>query len=373
MSALLTSESGNTDKVVKYINECRDMGIKVLPPDVNQSDLNFTPAGDAIRFGLGGVKNVGNNAVDAIVAARVEGGAFTSIYDFCDRINLGAVNRRVVESLIKAGALDSTGANRAQLSEAIDRAIDSGLRSSRDRAMGQHGLFGMVEEEMKTEYPLAKLPDWTMEQKLAGEKELLGIYVSGHPLDRFKEKISDLATHFTDKLEGLEKGVSVIMCGLLTGVVRKTNREGKYWAAMKLDDGRGTADAMVFATRYEELLGAIQEEAAVFIRASILPEEGAPPKLSIQEMIKLEDARVDLPSVISIRIWLKDETSIEKANALSELFTRKRGSTEVRLRLEKVRDFQVVMDVAEKVRPDREFRAELEKICGPESMEILAG
>jgi DNA polymerase-3 subunit alpha len=142
---------------------------------------------------------------------------------------------------------------------------------------------------------------------------------------------------------------------------------------MKLDDGRGTADAMVFATRYEELLGAIQEEAAVFIRASILPEEGAPPKLSIQEMIKLEDARVDLPSVISIRIWLKDETSIEKANALSELFTRKRGSTEVRLRLEKVRDFQVVMDVAEKVRPDREFRAELEKICGPESMEILAG
>jgi DNA polymerase III subunit alpha len=373
MSALLTSESGNTDKVVKYINECRDMGIKVLPPDVNQSDLNFTPAGDAIRFGLGGVKNVGNNAVDAIVAARVEGGPFTSIYDFCDRINLGAVNRRVVESLIKAGALDSTGANRAQLSEAIDRAIDSGLRSSRDRAIGQPGLFGAVEQEMKTEYPLAKLPDWTMEQKLAGEKELLGIYVSGHPLDRFKEKISDLATHFTDKLEGLEKGVSVIMCGLLTGIVRKTNREGKYWAAMKLDDGRGTADAMVFATRYEELLGAIQEEAAVFIRASILPEEGAPPKLSIQEMIKLEDARVDLPSVISIRIWLKDETSIEKANALSELFTRKRGSTEVRLRLEKVRDFQVVMDVAEKVRPDREFRAELEKICGPESMEILAG
>jgi DNA polymerase-3 subunit alpha len=373
MSALLTSESGNSDKVVKYINECRDMGIKVLPPDVNQSDLNFTPAGEAIRFGMGGVKNVGNNAVDAIVAARVEGGAFTSIYDFCDRINLGAVNRRVIESLIKAGALDSTGANRAQLSEALDRAIDSGLRSSRDRAMGQHGLFGLVEEQMKTEYPLAKLPDWTMEQKLAGEKELLGIYVSGHPLDRFKEKISDLATHFTDKLEGLEKGVSVVMCGLLTGVVRKTNREGKYWAAMKLDDGRGTADAMVFATRYEELLGSIQEEAAVFIRASILPEEGAPPKLSIQEMIKLEDARVDLPSVISIRIWLKDETAIEKADALNELFTRKRGSTEVRLRLEKARDFQIVMDVANKVRPDREFRAELEKICGPESMEILAG
>ncbi len=371
MSALLTSESGNTDKIVKYINECREMGIAVLPPDVNQSDLNFTPAGPSIRFGLGAVKNVGQGAVEAIVAAREAGGVFPSIYDFCDRINLGAVNRRVIESLVKAGALDSTGANRAQLTEALDRAIDSGMRSSRDREMGQHGLFGMVEEE-KSEYPMAKLPDWTMEQKLAGEKEVLGIYVSGHPLDRFKEKVSDLATHFSDKLEDLEKGTPVALCAMLTSITRKTNRDGKYWAALKLDDGRGTVDAMVFANRYEELLGVLKDDAAVFVRASVLPEEGGPPKLSIQEMVKLEEARVDLPSLISIRIWLKDEASTEKANALSDLFGRKRGATEVRFRLEKPRDFSVVMDVASRVRPDKEFRAELEKICGPESMEILA-
>src|SRR5947209_14710204 len=143
MSALLTSESGNTDKIVKYINECREIGIRVLPPDVNKSDLNFTPSDDAIRFGLGAVKNVGQGAVEAIVAAREEGGPFTSIYDFCDRVNLGNVNRRVLESLIKAGALDGTGANRAQLTEALDRALESGARASRDRAMGQHGLFGL--------------------------------------------------------------------------------------------------------------------------------------------------------------------------------------------------------------------------------------
>ncbi len=246
------------DKMVKYINECREMGISVHPPDVNQSDLNFTPAGDAIRFGLGAVKNVGQGAVEAIVAARTEGGPFNSIYNFCERINLGAVNRRVIESLIKAGALDSVGGNRAQLTEALDRALESGLRASRDRTMGQHGLFGMLGEEEKHEYPLAQLQDWTMEQKLTGEKEVLGIYVSGHPLGRFKDKISDLATHFTDKLEGLEKGVEVKLCGILTNIVRKTNREGKYWAALKLDDGRGTADAMVFANRYEELLAGIK-------------------------------------------------------------------------------------------------------------------
>ena len=372
MSALLTSEAGNMDKVVKYINECREMGIRVLPPDVNQSDLNFTPAGDSIRFGLGAVKNVGQGAVEAIVAAREDGGSFTSIYDFCERINLGNVNRRVIESLIKAGALDSTGANRAQLTEALDRALETGIRVSRDRALGQHGLFGALPGEQKIEHPLVKLPDWTMEQKLAGEKEVLGIYVSGHPLDRFKDKLNDLTTHFTDKLEDLEKNTSVALCGILTNIVRKTNREGKYWAALKIDDQRGTVDAMVFANRYEELLPVLKEDAAVFIRAAVLPEEGGPPKLSIQEMVKLEDARVDLPSLISIRIWLKDETQTEKADALNELFGRKRGTTEVRLRLEKPRDFSVVMDVTTKVRPDREFRAELEKICGPESLEILA-
>ncbi len=372
MSALLTSESGNMDKIVKYINECREMGIRVLPPDVNRSDLNFTPSDDAIRFGLGAVKNVGQGAVEAIVAAREEGGPFSSIYDFCDRVNLGNVNRRVLESLIKAGALDETGANRAQLTEALDRALESGARASRDRVMGQHGLFGFTEEQEKSEFPLANLPDWTMEQKLAGEKELLGIYVSGHPLDRFRDKITDLATHFSDRLEDLEKNTPVALCGMLTNIVRKTNRDGKYWAALKIDDGRGTVDAMVFANRYEELLPALREDAAVLIRAVVLPEEGGPPKLSIQEMVKLEDARIDLPSLISIRFWLKDENSTEKANALSDLFGRKRGSTEVRLRIEKPRDFSVVMDVASKVRPDHEFRAELEKICGPEAMEILA-
>ncbi|HZQ52739.1 MAG TPA: DNA polymerase III subunit alpha [Bryobacteraceae bacterium] len=372
MSALLTSEAGNMDKIVKYINECREMGIPVLPPDVNQSDLHFTPAGDSIRFGLGAVKNVGQGAVEAIVTARNEGGAFSSIYNFCERVNLASVNRRVIESLIKAGALDSTGANRAQLTEALDRALESGLRTSRDRAMGQHGLFGDLDDSHKTEHPLANLPDWSMEQKLAGEKEVLGIYVSGHPLDRYQEKVVDLATHFTDKLEDLEKNTPVALCGILTNIVRKTNREGKYWAALKIDDRRGTVDAMVFANRYDELLPALKEDAAVFIRAAVLPEEGGPPKLSIQELVNLEEARVNLPSLISIRIWLKDEASTEKANLLSELFNRKRGATEVRLRLEKPRDFSVVMDVTSKVRPDREFCAELEKICGPESMEVLA-
>ncbi|MGH9584321.1 MAG: OB-fold nucleic acid binding domain-containing protein, partial [Bryobacteraceae bacterium] len=213
------------------------------------------------------------------------------------------------------------------------------------------------------------MKDWNGEQKLAGEREVLGIYVYGHPLDRFRQKIADLATHTTDRIEGLEKGMEVKICGILTNITRKTNREGKYWSALKLDDGRGTADCMVFANRYEDLAAELKEDAAVFIRASALPEESGPPKLSIQEIVRLEDARVDLPALISIRIWLKDEKSGEKASALSDLFVRKSGTTEVRLRLEKPRDFSLVMDLASKVRADREFRAEIEEICGPECLE----
>jgi DNA polymerase III subunit alpha len=371
MSALLTSESGNMDKMVKYINECREMNIPVLPPDVNQSDLHFTPAGKAIRFGMGAVKNVGQGAVETIVRCRLEGGPFKSLYEFCERVNLTAVNRRVLESLIKAGAFDSTGANRAQLTEALDRAIESGIRATRDREMGQDTLFGFIEEH-KEEQPLANLQDWTMEQKLAGEKEVLGIYVSGHPLDRYKDRIADLSTHFTDKLDDLERNTPVALCGLITGLVRKTNREGKYWAAFKVDDGRGTVDAMVFANRYEELLPALKDDAPVLVRANLLPEEGGPPKLSVQELVALDDVRVNLPSVISIRFWLREDSLVEKVEALNDLFGRKSGNTEVRLRLEKPRDFSVIMDVDRRVRPDREFRSELERICGPECMEILA-
>ena len=142
MSARLTSETGNTVKVVKYIAECRDMSMKVQPPDVNESDFIFTPVGNEIRFGLGAIKNVGANAVESIAQARTAGGCFTSLYDFCERVDLTAVNRRMIESFIKTGAMDSLEGTRAQLTAVIDSAMETGTRASKDRASGQSGLFG---------------------------------------------------------------------------------------------------------------------------------------------------------------------------------------------------------------------------------------
>jgi DNA polymerase-3 subunit alpha len=370
MAALLTSETGNTAKVVKYSNECRDMGIQVLPPDVNKSDWSFTPDGNAIRFGLGAIKSIGQSAVESISAARAEGGAFKSLYDFCERVDLGAVNKRMIESLVKAGALDSLAPVRAQLFAAVEGAMELGQKAWRDRESGQAGLFAAMFAEEPAEKPLPNVPEWPSAERLTGEKEVLGFYVTGHPLEQFRDKITDLASHPTDGLEGLERGVEVSLCGILTGIQKRRNKEGKPWSSMQIEDLSGSIDGVLFTTNYERLAEFLAEDKAVLVKGLVLPEEGAPPKISIQDLIPLELAGVQYPSLISIRAPLG--RSPELPAALGELFRRKPGDTSVRLRLEKPRDFSMLLDVPEKVRPDREFLAEIARLCGNEAYEILA-
>jgi DNA polymerase-3 subunit alpha len=373
MAALLTSETGNTAKVVKYINECREMNIAILPPDVNHSDWSFTPDGDAIRFGLGAVKNLGQGAVEAIGKSREADGKFKSIYEFCERVDLSAVNRRMIESLIRGGAMDELEGTRSQKFAAVEGAMEAGARAQRDRESGQVGLFGepMPGDEHPAK-PLPNVPDWTEKDKLAGEKELLGFWVTGHPLDRYADKVSELATHDSSTLEGLAKNAEVTLCGVLTGVTRKRNKEGKPWAAMTLEDRSGGVEALCFATAYERLGPQIVEDQCVMVRALVLPEENTAPKISVQDIVGLDNARIDLPDVISIRIWVRNGLT-DRATALEQLFKRKPGSTSVRFRLEAPRDFAVLLDVPAKVRPDKEFRKAIEEICGPECLERVAG
>jgi DNA polymerase-3 subunit alpha len=374
MAALLTSETGNVAKVVKYINECRDMSIRVLPPDVNASAWSFTPVrdekGDAIRFGLGAIKNVGQNAVEAIIKARGEIGRFRSIYHFCEHADMTAINRRVMESLVRAGALDSLQGTRAQLLLALDGAIETGVRALNDRVSGQGGLFGIAAEE-HTEPALPRANDWTLREKLQGEKEMLGFYVTGHPLDSYEEKICELATHDSSNLEGLEKGAEVAVCGVISGIQRRRNREGKPWASFQIEDRTGSIDGMLFTTQYERLAASLEEDRAVLIRGTALPEEGNPTKVSVQEIVPLDVARVPLPSLISIKVFV-GRNGIDRASELHRLFERKPGETQVRLRIESARDFSVILDVPAKVRPDKEFKTELVRICGGDSLEVLA-
>ncbi|MEO8098878.1 MAG: DNA polymerase III subunit alpha [Acidobacteriota bacterium] len=379
MSAVLTSETGNTAKVVKYISECREMNIRVLPPDVNSSAFTFTPVhsdkpGESgIRFGLGAIKNVGENAVESIAKARESGGPITSLYDFCERVDLSAVNRRMIESFVKAGAFDSTIGSRAQLFAILDAAMENGQRVWLERERGQGNMFADLDANEPTSHPLPNVPEWTPRETLTGEKEIVGFYITGHPLDEYDEKVRDLATHLTSGLEGLAKGTEVALCGILTGVARRRTKDGKQWASLQIEDRAGGIEAMVFSTQYDRLLPALVEDKAVLVRGLVLPEEGVQPKISVQDVVPLENARVSMPSLISIRIPMNGAAAAnDRAAELHSLFARKPGSTEVRLRLEKPRDFSVILDVAAKVRPDKEFRSELARICGPEALEIMA-
>src|SRR5258705_1207702 len=201
MAPLLTSVTGSTDDVVKYINECREMGIAVEAPDINVSDANFTPHGNAIRFGLAAVKNVGHNAIESIVAGRKELGRYSSIYEFCEEVDLRMLNKRVLESLLKSGAMDGLG-RRAQLLAGLGRPIEGAQKTQRDAESGQHGLFGVFQQEevSASHNKLPDTPDWDEHTRLANEKEILGFFITGHPLEKYRDKLQDLHALSTEEL-----------------------------------------------------------------------------------------------------------------------------------------------------------------------------
>jgi DNA polymerase III subunit alpha len=393
MSALLTSETGNTTKVVRYINECRSQKIAVLPPGVNSSGLNFTPDGEAVRFGLGAIRNVGETPVNAILAARDEGGPFQSIYEFCRRVDMGLVNRRVLESLIRAGALDQLKGSRTQLLAVLDKAIEEGTKSRRDRESGQVGLFGelMAESQDDEDNYLPNLPPPNMMEALAFEKDLLGFYVSGHPLDAHRVKVMELATHTSDHLEGVEGKAEVAMCGLLSSLnVRRQKETNKEWASLSFEDLAGTMDAMIFPKALEGIVREAQNEESdpmqrgkitareaipldqpVYVRGRILQDEGSLPKLSIQSIQLLSNTAITLPSLMQIIVKLNRFGGKSAAEEIHRLFQSKPGDARVRLRVEKAKDFSVTLDLVDKVCPDKEFRTAVETLCGPDSLEVM--
>ena len=253
MAALLTSETGNTAKVVKYINECREMGITVLPPDVNASalELHAGRRGDPLRSGRDQERGRRRRWRRSARRAR-KAGRSDSLYDFCEQVDLGAVNRRMIESLIKAGAMDSLGGD--AVAAIRRRGSRHGSRTARlaGPLSGQAACSATSRRRAPPEKPLPKVPDWTAEEKLAGEKEMLGFYVTGHPLDRIAkgEGAGDARQR---KLEGLDEGDEVALCGVLTGHPAKAQQGGQ---AVGVDADRGLAGAvegMVFATTYERL------------------------------------------------------------------------------------------------------------------------
>jgi len=376
MAALLTSVTGNTDDVVKYINECREMGIAVEPPDINVSDANFTPHGPAIRFGLAAVKNVGGNAIESIVAARKTLGKFTSIFEFCEKVDLRLLNKRVLESLIKSGAMDSLG-RRAQLMAVLDKAIERAQKTQRDAESGQHGLFGVFQqEEMSTENDrLPDSPDWDEHTRLANEKEILGFFITGHPLEKYRDKLDELRALSTGEIAGMTRSTgkdeNITTAGIISSVRVLKSKKGDFYAQGTLEDMAGSVEMIVFPEAYRRLQDKVKLEVPVLIRGGLRIEEGANPKLTVNDIIPLDDAKVPLARSLRIRIPLGTASEFT-VDALHLLCAQRRGEARVLFDVERPGDFMVVMEAeGYNVQPDRNFIARVEELCGRGAVRII--
>src|SRR5579883_368677 len=329
MAALLTSITGDTDSVVKYINECREMGIAVEPPDINVSDANFTPHRSAIRFGLAAVKNVGHNAIESIVAGRKTVGRYKSIYEVCENVDLRLLNKRVLESLIKSGAMDSLG-RRAQLMAVIDRAIERAQKAQRDAESGQHGLFGVFQpDEAPTMHEqLPNVPDWDEQQRLAFEKEILGFFITGHPLEKYADKLIGLSALSLADISQMKastgKDETITTAGMITNVRVLKSKKGDFYAQGTLEDMSGSVDMIVFPEAYRRLQDKVKLEVPVLVKAGVRVEEGSNPKITVADITALEDAKAPLPKSLRIRIPAEG-CSESTVDALHSLFTERKA------------------------------------------------
>jgi DNA polymerase-3 subunit alpha len=374
MAALLTSQASSTDGVVKYINECREMGIPVEPPDINFSDANFTPHGEAIRFGLSAVKNVGRNAIDSILQARKELKRFSSLFEFCEKVDLRLLNKRVVESLVKSGAMDSLG-GRAQLMAALDRAIERAQKTQRDAECGQHGLFGVFQTDTPQEPDrLPDVPDWDEYQRLAAEKEILGFFITGHPMEKYRDKLMDFSALDTSAICAMKQGTGkdeITTAGIIAGVRVVKSRKGDLYAQAVLEDMAGSVEAIIFPEAYKRLADKLKMEVPVLVRGAIRVEEGSNPKLAISTITSLEEAKPKLPRSLRIRLPL-DTAQPETVDALHNLFRERKGEAKVLFNLERSGDFMVVMEAdGYNVQADRVFISRAEELCGRGSVQVV--
>jgi DNA polymerase-3 subunit alpha len=314
MAALLSSQIGDTDNVVKYINDARQLhvpgakepGLEILPPDVNESGYKFTVIGETkIRFGLGGIRNVGRTAIDSIITARKKDGPFKSLFDLCERIDLRVCNKRVLDALVHAGATDSLGGHRAQISAALDLAIREASLMQEDTITGQVSLFGAPADDTHKEHAPHALPNvqlWSESERLAKEKEILGFYISGHPLEKFRTEAEIFATHSVSDL-GSWRAEPMALTVVVTNIKRQLSKKsGSEFARLTIEDFSGSAEVLIFPEKWALLNGQISTDVPMLLKGaySRRDEGGDNPAFIVESAKKLAEMRTDGQVTVAI-------------------------------------------------------------------------
>ncbi len=367
LSASLSSEMGNTDRVVLLILESRRIGIEVLPPEVNHSLSGFTVEEGKIRYGLAAVKNVGEGGVEALVAARNSKGLFKSIFDFARKVEARALNRRMVESLVLAGVFDQLDSNRARLFKNVERALEWGAAGQATEAAGQASLFGGRAVVGVSEPAPEPEEEWPVAVRLAKEKEVLGFYFSGNPLENYRQELDLFSTTQIGKLDGFRDGEEVVLSGMIGDIKTKLDKKGKRMAFVGIEDITGRTELVVFSDVYEASRPALHPEKLVVVRGRVSTKEGEKPKLVASEIYSVEEAYLHTPMALTLTVQVTERPLLEQALQLFEfgnwpavLKLRVVGSDDTLLTHSRLGGLKLTRELLEKLR----------QFIGTERMEI---
>jgi DNA polymerase-3 subunit alpha len=368
MAALLTSVKDDKDKMAVYLNECRRMKIQVLPPDVNESANNFTPVGNDIRFGLGAIRNVGTNVVEGVVAARTEKGRFEDFNDFMDKVPVHVCNKRVIESLIKAGAFDDMKHKRRALVTISETAVDQYVDIKRNEAIGQDSLFGGLDDEsgFAVDIAIPEIDEWDKRTLLGHEREMLGLYVSDHPLQGLEHLLSASSDCTIGELlvdEERPDNASVTVTGLITAVQRKTTKRGDFWAMVTLEDLEGAIEVLLFPSAYQLAATLLVPDAIVTVRGNLSRQKDTPEIRGQEVTVPDLTENGSGPVEVSMPMTRCTPPVVEQ---FKEILRTHPGVTEVRLKL-RARDSTKVLRIDDRMRvtPSPALFADLKQLLGP--------
>ncbi len=394
MAASLSADMDNTAKVVIFINECKDMGIKMLPPDINESDREFKVTGNSIRFGLEAVKGVGSSAIDAIIETGRDK-EFSSFSDFCLRADSRRVNKKVIESLIKAGAMDSMG-KRAQLMAALPDVMEAAVRYQKQVSIGQESMFGDINETPQERLPIVE--EWKESELLAMEKEALGFYITGHPLNKYKDELDKLGVVPTTELQDLQDRQDVYMGGIVRGVKKiQTKKTGDMMAYLTIEDMYSTVEVLAFPDIYQEAQDLIEQDSPLLISGYIdKTDKGtkivARQIVPIQESSRLKKQKatrrprpeknggrsraketLEQPQgniTRSVTLTMFSNTEPETLPKLEEIFSKYAGDHRVYLKIISPKNWETLLSTDRHVLPSEEMLEEVGKLLGKERVRV---
>ncbi len=377
MCAQISSEIGNFDKLPGFVAEAEEMGLKVLPPDVNASLDRFAPQDGNVRYGLAGIKSVGEGAAEAIVRERQANGPFTGFTNFCERVDPAAVNKRVLEALIKCGAMDGFGMHRARLFNNIDFALSRAAEKLREKASGQSNLFDMLGAADAGSANPDHLPDcpaWTEKENLSYERELLGIYMTGHPLTRYRRIIKDMQTFSLAKVAEAPDNKDIRVAGMAASVTRRISKQSKEaWAILMLDDGETGIEVLVFPKAFKKFEGACVADTPVLVCGK-LSKRDEQPKIIAEEVYPLFDAPRQFGEKVVAAIKVADGQAMKRVDGLRKLVDKYPGTLPLLICLiyPDKRKVLIQSDRSHTIDPSAEFLAEAEALLGRNSVKVAA-